>query len=113
MPTLVIDGKALTQSLAIIEYLAEVQPECGVLPADIADRQKVRPFAYAVAMDIHPICNTHVVALSYMTVADKTDAREEWMKHFITDGLRQAGSIDRPSRQRRFSFEDVHRRWRT
>ncbi|ACS55804.1 maleylacetoacetate isomerase [Rhizobium leguminosarum] len=86
VPTLVIDGKTLTQSLAIVEYLAETRPECGLLPSDIADRQKVRALAYAVAMDIHPICNLHVVS-HLMSMADKADAREEWMKHFITDGL--------------------------
>ncbi|MBY5412104.1 maleylacetoacetate isomerase [Rhizobium leguminosarum] len=86
VPTLVIDGKTLTQSLAIIEYLAETRPECGLLPLDIADRQKVRALAYAVAMDIHPICNLHVVS-HLTTLTDKTDAREEWMNHFIADGL--------------------------
>ncbi|MBY5461432.1 maleylacetoacetate isomerase [Rhizobium leguminosarum] len=88
VPTLVIDGKTLTQSLAIIEYLAELRPEYGLLPPDIADRQKVRALAYAVAMDIHPICNLHVVS-HLMTMTEKADAREEWMKHFISDGLRK------------------------
>ncbi|MBB3163736.1 maleylacetoacetate isomerase [Rhizobium laguerreae] len=88
VPTLVIDRKTLTQSLAIIEYLAETRPECRLLPPDIADRQKIRTLAYAVAMDIHPICNMHVVS-HLMSMTDKPDAREEWMKHFITDGLRK------------------------
>ncbi|MGZ2379812.1 maleylacetoacetate isomerase [Rhizobium leguminosarum] len=105
VPTLVIDGKTLTQSLAIIEYLAELRPECGLLPSDIADRQKVRALAYAVAMDIHPICNMHVVS-HLMTLTDKADAREEWMKHFIADGLRKLeamiGEFDRA-----FSFGDT------
>ncbi|RUM25112.1 maleylacetoacetate isomerase [Rhizobium vallis] len=86
VPTLVIDGRILTQSLAIIEYLAELRPESGLLPADIANRQRVRALAYAVAMDIHPICNMHVVA-HLMTVTEKADAREEWMRHFIAAGL--------------------------
>ncbi|MGO4439278.1 maleylacetoacetate isomerase [Rhizobium sp. RAF56] len=105
VPALVIDGRTLTQSLAIIEYLAEARPECGLLPLDIADRQRVRAFAYAVAMDIHPICNMHVVA-HLMTVTDQPDAREEWMKHFITDGLRKLeamiGEVDGE-----FSFGDT------
>ncbi|MGO8646618.1 glutathione S-transferase N-terminal domain-containing protein, partial [Rhizobium ruizarguesonis] len=42
VPTLVIDGRTMTQSLAIIEYLAELRPEYGLLPPDIDDRQKVR-----------------------------------------------------------------------
>lgn len=104
VPTLVIDGKTLTQSLAIVEHLAELRPECGLLPADIDDRQKVRALAYAVAMDIHPICNMHVVA-HLTSLTDKADAREAWMKHFITDGLRRLeamiGSVDEA-----FSFGD-------
>ncbi|WFU11488.1 maleylacetoacetate isomerase (plasmid) [Rhizobium sp. CB3090] len=92
VPTLVIDGRTLTQSLAIIEYLAELRPECGLLPSDIADRQHVRALAYAVAMDIHPICNTHVVA-HVMNITGKADARDEWMKHFIGDGLRKVEAM--------------------
>ncbi|WP_434712798.1 maleylacetoacetate isomerase [Rhizobium sp. YTUHZ045] len=88
VPTLVIDGKTLTQSLAIIEYLAELRPECGLLPSDRLDRHRVRAFAYAVAMDIHPICNLHVVS-HLLTLTDKAEAREEWMNHFIGDGLRK------------------------
>ncbi|MBY3516737.1 maleylacetoacetate isomerase [Rhizobium laguerreae] len=86
VPTLVIDGKTLTQSLAIVEYLAETRPEYGLLPSDIVYRQKVRALAYAVAMDIHPICNLHVVS-HLMSMTEKPDAREDWMKHFISDGL--------------------------
>ncbi|AYG61940.1 maleylacetoacetate isomerase [Rhizobium jaguaris] len=86
VPTLVIDGRVLTQSLAIIEYLAELRPECGLMPPNIADRQQVRALAYAIAMDIHPICNMHVTA-HVMTIVGKAEVREEWMTHFIADGL--------------------------
>ncbi|NEJ74712.1 maleylacetoacetate isomerase [Rhizobium phaseoli] len=88
VPTLVIDGRPLTQSLGIIEYLAELRPERGLLPPDIADRQHVRALAYAIAMDIHPICNMHVVG-HLMAVTEKEGAREEWMRYFIADGLRK------------------------
>ncbi|QND46211.1 maleylacetoacetate isomerase (plasmid) [Rhizobium lusitanum] len=88
VPTLMIDGQTLTQSLSIIEYLAELRPESGLLPRDPVGRQHVRALAYAIAMDIHPICNMHVVA-EVMTLTGKAEAREEWMKHFISDGLRK------------------------
>ncbi|NLR98125.1 maleylacetoacetate isomerase [Rhizobium sp. P38BS-XIX] len=86
VPTLVIDGQVMTQSLAIIEYLAERWPESGLMPQDAAARQQVRTLSYAIAMDIHPICNTHVAAY-VTTISDKAEAREEWMKHFIGMGL--------------------------
>ncbi|MBB4568807.1 maleylacetoacetate isomerase [Rhizobium leucaenae] len=92
VPTLVIDGRTLTQSLAIIEYLAELRPDCGLMPPDIADRQSVRALAYAIAMDIHPICNMHVAA-HVTTITGKADAREEWTKHFISDGLRKVEAM--------------------
>ncbi|MFS8045919.1 maleylacetoacetate isomerase [Rhizobium sp. BR 314] len=88
VPTLVIDGQVMTQSLSIIEYLAELRPERRLLPAGIADRQHVRALAYAIAMDIHPICNMHVAAY-VATMTERAEAREEWMRHFIADGLRK------------------------
>lgn len=88
VPTLVIDGQVMTQSLSIIEYLAELRPERRLLPVGLADRQHVRALAYAVAMDIHPICNMHVAAY-VATLTEKAEAREEWMRHFIADGLRK------------------------
>lgn len=86
VPTLEIDGRVLTQSLAIIEYLAETRPEAGILPSDPADRHFVRTLSYAIAMEIHPICNTHVVA-HVVELTDNPDVREAWMRRFIGQGL--------------------------
>ena len=38
LPVLVDDGKVLTESVAIVMYLAEKYPEAGLLPRDPADR---------------------------------------------------------------------------
>jgi maleylacetoacetate isomerase len=86
VPTLTIDGHVMTQSLAIIEYLAETRPDAGMLPADPIDRQYVRALSYAIAMDIHPICNSHVAAHVVELTGDP-DARETWMRRFIGQGL--------------------------
>lgn len=88
VPTIVIDGMVMTQSLAIVEYLAERHPESGLLPADPKGRQHARALSYAIAMEIHPICNLHVAA-HVVDISGKPEAREDWMKHFITDGLRK------------------------
>ena len=60
VPTLVHDGHAIGQSLAIMEYLDEVFPEPPFLPKDALGRARVRQIAYAVACDIHPINNLRV-----------------------------------------------------
>ena len=62
VPTLVLDdGAPLTQSLAIIEWLDEVNPSPPLLPADPLARARVRAFALAVACDIHPVQNLKVL----------------------------------------------------
>jgi maleylacetoacetate isomerase len=86
VPTLEIDGCVMTQSLAIIEYLAETRPEAGILPVDPANRQHMRAISYAIAMDIHPICNTHVVA-HVVELMDESSVRGAWMRKFIGPGL--------------------------
>ena len=104
VPTLEIDGRVLTQSLAIIEYLAEVRPDAGILPADPADRHFVRALSYAIAMEIHPICNTHVVA-HVVDLTGDPGAREAWMQRFIGQGL---ANVERllAGRTDRFAFGD-------
>jgi maleylacetoacetate isomerase len=84
VPTLLIDGLGLTQSLAIIEYLNDRHG--ALLPADPAGRARVRALSYAIAMEIAPICNlsvrNHVQALTGgATTAD------DWQRHYISQGL--------------------------
>ena len=55
-------GAVLTQSLAIIEWLEETQPQPALLPKDPLRRAKVRAFAQAVACDTHPVQNLKVLA---------------------------------------------------
>lgn len=83
VPVLEIDGRRLTQSLAQIEYLDETR-HLGLLPEDPGDRATVRALAYAVAIDIHPICNVRVAKW----VTGRTDiTMEDWMARFIEPGL--------------------------
>jgi maleylpyruvate isomerase len=63
VPTLIDDaGHALTQSLAIIEWLDETHPTPALLPSDALQRARVRAFALAIACDIHPVQNLKVLA---------------------------------------------------
>jgi glutathione S-transferase len=56
------DGKnSIHQSLAIIEYLDEIQAEAALLPSSPIDRAWVRSIAMDMAIDIHPISNLRVL----------------------------------------------------
>lgn len=61
IPTLQVEGGALTQSVAICEYLDEVHPDPPLLPADPFRRAKVRAFVLAIACEIHPLQNSGVL----------------------------------------------------
>ena len=56
VPTLVTDGgTALSQSMAIIEYLDETHPEPALLPGDARARARIRAMAMVIACDVHPL----------------------------------------------------------
>ncbi|TGS95193.1 maleylacetoacetate isomerase, partial [Mesorhizobium sp. M8A.F.Ca.ET.213.01.1.1] len=62
VPALVLDGgRLLTQSLAIIEYLDEIEPEPPLLPKDPFGRARVRMLAQIIACDIPPVNNLRVL----------------------------------------------------
>ena len=88
VPALDIDGSMMTQSLAIIEYLDSRNPAPALLPADPAEAARLRAIAYAIAMEIHPICNPSVVAHHAAAFDGSDDDRKIWMQHFIDKGLR-------------------------
>lgn len=103
VPTLQIDGLILTQSLAILEYLDETR-NAGWLPQDPGQRAKVRALAYAVAMDIHPICNLHVVRHAVALGGTTTEA---WMQHFITAGFTGLEAMLAKDQSGRFAAGDM------
>lgn len=49
------EGPPLTQSLAILDYLEEMQPGTKLLPADPRERARARSLAQVVACDTHPL----------------------------------------------------------
>lgn len=85
VPALEIDGRVLTQSLAILDYLDETRG-AGLLPREPAERARLRAVAHAIAMEIHPVCNLSV-ARHAAEASGGAIAVERWMQHFIGQGL--------------------------
>lgn len=81
VPTLEDNGRLITQSLAICEYLDETHPNPPILPRDPAGR--ARALALAVACEIHPVGGK---GQNYLTSMLKTseEQRAEWVRHFTT-----------------------------
>ncbi|XP_066280112.1 uncharacterized protein [Branchiostoma lanceolatum] len=81
VPTLMIDGNKLTQSMAIMEYLEETRPDPPLLPKDPAARAKVRMIAETVNAGIQPIQNLSVL----QKVGD--ERKMEWGHYWIDRGF--------------------------
>lgn len=85
VPTFITDdGKTLTQSLAIIEYLEETHPTPPLLPKSPVERAQVRAIAHAMAMDIAPINNLKI--RKYIKEVAGRDEKE-WIQHWTHSGL--------------------------
>jgi maleylacetoacetate isomerase len=88
VPALVTDeGAVLTQSLAIIEWLEEVQPEPALLPRTALERARVRSIALAIACEIHPLNNLRVLNYLRDALHAQEDVRNAWYRHWCELGL--------------------------
>lgn len=91
------DGVNLTQSLAIIEWLDEVQPEPPLLPRDPDDRAWVRSLSYMIACEIHPLNNLRVLFRLCDQFGADDEAQKEWFTHWVSltfDALEDALAKD-------------------
>ena len=78
---------ALTQSLAIIEYLDEAYSEVPLLPRHPAERAYVRSLALSIACDIHPIDNLRVLRYLTDTLKVEEAQKDAWYRHWAEQGL--------------------------
>lgn len=88
VPALVEPGQpAITQSMAILEYLEERFPQPALLPADPAGRARVRSLAALVVSDTHPLIVPRVA--TYLTSEGGFDQPRfrAWAGHWIGRGL--------------------------
>jgi maleylacetoacetate isomerase len=87
VPLLVDGDSAISQSLAIIEYLEELHPEPPLLPATPLARAQVRAAALMVAADIHPINNLRVLNYLKLPLGHDQATIDAWARHWIGQGF--------------------------
>ena len=103
IPMLQLDGLAIPQSLAIIEYLEATRPEPPLLPADPAEAAQVRSMAMVVACDIHPLNNLRVLKYLGGPLEQPQEARDAWYRHWVAEGCAALEAMASP-RAGRFLF---------
>lgn len=89
VPCLLDGDRAITQSLAIMEYLDEMHPELetALLPVDARGRARVRALAQVVACDIHPLGNLRVLQQLEAEFGASEEQRAAWSRHWIGAGF--------------------------
>lgn len=87
VPTLVVDGRPLTQSLAIVDWLDANFPDPPMVDGDPFVRSGQLARALAIAADTHPLNNLRVLARLGEQFGAEQPARDEWYRHWITLGL--------------------------
>ena len=88
VPALVEAGRpALTQSMAILEYLEERFPDPPLLPSDLEARARVRSLCALVVSDTHPLIVPRVAA--YLTGEGGSDPAKfrAWALHWMGRGF--------------------------
>lgn len=87
VPTLVDGDSVLTQSMAILEYLDESHPEPPLLPADAAERARVRAICMISVADIHPLLVPRIRKYITQEMGHSEEELMAWIQHWLTTGL--------------------------
>jgi maleylpyruvate isomerase len=87
VPTFIHDGHSVFQSLAIIEYIDDIQPTPRLLPQDARERAYARSLALMTAADAHPLVVPRVRNHLARTFGADAKAIEGWGKHWTSEGL--------------------------
>ncbi|AIC27642.1 maleylacetoacetate isomerase 2 [Rhizobium etli bv. mimosae str. IE4771] len=107
VPVLLTDGGVLvTQSLAIIEYLDEIQPEPPLLPDTAEDRAQARSIALAIAAEIHALLPPRIGL--HLKTAFKADADSiaAWGRHWVGEGMAAVETIIASRKRGAFAVSD-------
>lgn len=90
VPSLMIDGVTLAESLPIIEYLDETRPVPALLPGDPYLRAVARRIAEGVNAGIQPLQNLRVLThVETRLLGDK----QAWARHWIEVGFNALEAI--------------------
>jgi maleylacetoacetate isomerase len=101
-------GPALTQSMAIMEYLEETRPNPPLLPRDPRDRARVRALAMIPIAEIHPLMVPRVRNYIEKDLKLGEAVRVEWIRHWVALGMNAIETLlNNDSRTGKFCHGDT------
>lgn len=108
MPALEIDGRVVTQSMAMMELLEELFPAPSILPADPLLRADARAFANAIVADLHPVNNNRIRHYLGERLGADEDAVMAWYNHWLASAFRALEAmLERRPEPFRFCYGDA------
>lgn len=87
VPTLVHQGRAIGQSMAIIEYLDQLKPMPRLFPADAYQRALVIQACEIINSGIQPLHNLNVLQELEKQFGANQTKKNEWSAHWLEHGL--------------------------
>lgn len=99
VPTLVVDGHPIIQSLAIVDWLDATFRDPPMVSADPLVRSGQLARALVIAADIHPLDNLRVLKRLESQFGADQAAKDAWYAHWIVEGLAalEAMAADTPA----------------
>jgi maleylpyruvate isomerase len=104
VPVLEHDGEAFNQSLAIIEYLDEIDSTVPLLPEIARDRAIVRAMANVIACEMHPLCNLRVLKYLKLELGSDEASVNAWYGHWMKEGFATLETMVQKHGDRRHCF---------
>ncbi len=88
VPALVDEaGRVFTQSMAMIEYLDDIQPEPPLMPKGAEDKWYVRAVSQIIGCEMHPLNNVRVLKYLKGYGLDDAKVNGDWYPHWIAEGF--------------------------
>jgi maleylacetoacetate isomerase len=88
VPTLKHGDAVISQTMAIVEYLDQIQPDRLLIPKEALPAAKVRRFCETINADIHSYGNLRTLAYLEKNLGVSEEQRTAWVAHWFGLGLK-------------------------
>ncbi|MDH2434396.1 maleylacetoacetate isomerase [Pokkaliibacter sp. MBI-7] len=82
------DGRILTQSMAILEWLEVCYPQKPLYPDDSWQQAQARSLCMEISCDIHPLNNLRILKYLVGPLGRSDEEKTAWYHHWLHQGFR-------------------------